>query len=41
MIEVTYRFPAHVDAAKQAQVIAIGQTSGSWGAQFAHRAAEL
>ncbi len=41
MIEVTYRFPSHIDAAKQAQVIAIGQTSGSWGAQFAHREAEL
>ncbi|MEO5572957.1 MAG: RuBisCO large subunit C-terminal-like domain-containing protein, partial [Gammaproteobacteria bacterium] len=41
MIEVTYRFPAHIDANKQAQVIAIGQTSGSWGAQFMHRAAEL
>lgn len=41
MIEVTYRFPAHVDAAKQAQVIAIGQTAGSWGARFAHREAQL
>jgi 2,3-diketo-5-methylthiopentyl-1-phosphate enolase len=41
MIEVTYRFPSHIDAAKQAQIIAIGQTSGSWGAQFAHREAEL
>ncbi len=41
MITVTYRFPAHIDAAKQAQIIAIGQTSGSWGAQFAHREKEL
>lgn len=41
MIEVTYRFPPGVDAAQQAEVIAIGQTAGSWGAQFAHRAAEL
>src|SRR3990172_10861997 len=41
MITVTYRFPAHVDAAKQAEMIAVGQTSGSWGAQFAHREAEL
>ncbi|MHB8745805.1 MAG: RuBisCO large subunit C-terminal-like domain-containing protein [Gammaproteobacteria bacterium] len=41
MIEVTYRFPAGVDAAKQAEVIAVGQTVGSWGAQFAHRAAEM
>lgn len=41
MIEVTYRFPARVDAAKQAQVIAVGQTAGSWGARFAHREARL
>jgi len=37
MIEVAYRFPAGVDAAKQAQIIAVGQTSGSWGARFAER----
>jgi 2,3-diketo-5-methylthiopentyl-1-phosphate enolase len=41
MIEVTYRFPPGVDAARQAQVIAVGQTAGSWGAQFAHREAQL
>jgi 2,3-diketo-5-methylthiopentyl-1-phosphate enolase len=41
MIEVTYRFPAGVNAAKQAEIIAVGQTAGSWGAQFAHREAEL
>ena len=41
MIEVTYRFTAGVNAAKQAEVIAVGQTAGSWGAQFAHREAEL
>lgn len=41
MIKVTYRFPAEVNAEKQAQVIAIGQTVGSWGAQFAHREAQL
>ncbi len=41
MLEVIYRFPAAVDAAKQAQVIAIGQTAGSWGAAFAHREREL
>lgn len=41
MIEVTYRFPAGVDAARQAEIIAVGQTAGSWGAQFAHREAEL
>jgi len=41
MIEVTYRFPAGVDAEKQAQVIAVGQTAGSWGAQFKHREQQL
>ena len=38
MIEVTYRFPAGINPEKQAQMIAIGQTVGSWGAQFSHRA---
>ncbi len=41
MIEVTYRFPAGVDAEKQAHVIAVGQTAGSWGAQFKHREQQL
>lgn len=41
MIEVTYRFPAGVDAGKQAQVIAVGQTAGSWGARFKHREQQL
>lgn len=41
MIRVAYRFPAGVDAEKQAQVIAIGQTAGSWGAQFRHREQRL
>lgn len=41
MIRVAYRFPAGVDAEKQAQVIAIGQTAGSWGAQFSHRESRL
>jgi len=38
MITVSYRFPAGADAAKLAKVIAIGQTVGSWGAEFSHRA---
>lgn len=38
-IEVDYRFPAGIDAAKQAKVIAIGQTVGSWDDRFAHREA--
>lgn len=41
MIRVAYRFPAGVDAHKQAQVIAVGQTAGSWGAQFSHREQRL
>jgi 2,3-diketo-5-methylthiopentyl-1-phosphate enolase len=36
VIEVDYRFPAGVDARKQAQVIAVGQTAGSWDARFSH-----
>jgi len=41
VIEVSYRFPAGVDADRQAKIIAVGQTAGSWGAQFAHRDAEM
>jgi 2,3-diketo-5-methylthiopentyl-1-phosphate enolase len=40
-IEVDYRFPAGVDAEKQAKVIAIGQTVGSWSEEFAHREASF
>jgi 2,3-diketo-5-methylthiopentyl-1-phosphate enolase len=36
-IEVDYRFPLGVDAERQAQVIALGQTVGTWDASFAHR----
>ena len=36
-IEVDYRFPPGVDAEKQAKVIAVGQTVGTWDARFAHR----
>ena len=36
-IEVDYRFPPGVDAEKQAKVIAVGQTAGTWDARFAHR----
>lgn len=36
-IEVEYRFPPGVDAQKQAMVIALGQTVGTWDASFAHR----
>jgi len=41
VIEVDYRFPPGVDAARQAQVIAVGQTAGTWDARFAHRAEQL
>ncbi len=40
-IEVDYRFPVGVDAAKQAKVIALGQTVGTWDASFAHREASF
>ncbi|NES04040.1 MAG: 2,3-diketo-5-methylthiopentyl-1-phosphate enolase [Okeania sp. SIO2F4] len=36
-IEVDYIFPPEVDAEKQGQIIAVGQTAGTWGANFAHR----
>ncbi len=36
-IEVDYRFPPGVDAERQAKVIAVGQTVGTWDARFAHR----
>jgi 2,3-diketo-5-methylthiopentyl-1-phosphate enolase len=36
-IEVDYRFPPGVDAQKQAKVIAVGQTVGTWDARFSHR----
>ncbi len=40
-IEVDYRFPAGTDAAKQAQVIAVGQTVGSWDDRWAEREASF
>ncbi|MEK8088795.1 RuBisCO large subunit C-terminal-like domain-containing protein [Thermithiobacillus plumbiphilus] len=40
-IEVSYRFPPGVDAGRQARVIAVGQTAGSWDARFQHREAQL
>ncbi|MBD1807187.1 2,3-diketo-5-methylthiopentyl-1-phosphate enolase [Microcoleus sp. FACHB-SPT15] len=40
-IEVDYRFPPGVDAERQAKVIAVGQTAGTWDARFAHREEKL
>jgi 2,3-diketo-5-methylthiopentyl-1-phosphate enolase len=40
-IEVDYRFPPGIDAARQAKIIAVGQTVGTWDARFAHREAVL
>ena len=36
-IEVDYRFPPGVDAERQAKVIAVGQTVGTWDARFSDR----
>lgn len=36
-IEVDYRFPPGIDAERQAKVIAVGQTAGTWDARFSHR----
>jgi ribulose 1,5-bisphosphate carboxylase large subunit-like protein len=30
IISVDYRFPPEIDAEKQAKIIAIGQTAGTW-----------
>ncbi|MEW5790493.1 MAG: RuBisCO large subunit C-terminal-like domain-containing protein [Pseudomonadota bacterium] len=40
-VEVSYRFPPGVDARRQAQAIAVGQTAGSWDERFRHREAQL
>ena len=40
-IEVDYRFPAGVDATKQAKIIAVGQTAGTWNERFAAREESL
>lgn len=40
-IEVDYRFPAGVDAVKQAKIIAVGQTAGTWNERFASRESAL
>jgi 2,3-diketo-5-methylthiopentyl-1-phosphate enolase len=40
-IEIDYRFPPGIDAARQAKMIAVGQTAGTWDERFAHREASL
>lgn len=40
-LDVTYRFPPGIDPKKQAQIIAIGQTAGTWDDRFQHRDAAL
>lgn len=40
-IDVTYRFPPGVDAHREANVIAIGQTAGTWGERWADRSERL
>ena len=37
VIQVDYRFPPGTNPEKQAKVIAIGQTVGSWDDRFSHR----
>ncbi|ACK69414.1 Ribulose-bisphosphate carboxylase [Gloeothece citriformis PCC 7424] len=36
-IEVDYRFPPDIDPHKQAKIIAVGQTAGTWDAKWSHR----
>jgi 2,3-diketo-5-methylthiopentyl-1-phosphate enolase len=40
-IEIDYRFPPGIDAERQAKVIAIGQTAGTWDERFSHREEQL
>ncbi|MHB8544470.1 MAG: RuBisCO large subunit C-terminal-like domain-containing protein [Leptospirales bacterium] len=40
-IDVTYRFPPGSDPDREARVIAIGQTAGTWGAQWEKHSARL
>jgi 2,3-diketo-5-methylthiopentyl-1-phosphate enolase len=40
-IDVDYQFPPDIDPEKQAQVIAIGQTVGTWDARYADRETSL
>ena len=40
-IEVDYAFPAGVDARRQAEIIAVGQTAGTWDERFRHRETAL
>jgi 2,3-diketo-5-methylthiopentyl-1-phosphate enolase len=40
-IEVEYRFPTGIDAPKQAKIIAVGQTVGSWDDRWSQRESAL
>lgn len=40
-IEIDYRFPPGIDAERQAKVIAIGQTAGTWDERFSHQEEQL
>ena len=40
-IIVDYRFPAAINAEKQAKTIAIGQTAGTWSERHSHRQKQL
>jgi 2,3-diketo-5-methylthiopentyl-1-phosphate enolase len=40
-IFVDYRFPASVNAERQAQTIAVGQTAGTWSDRHSHRDSQL
>jgi 2,3-diketo-5-methylthiopentyl-1-phosphate enolase len=40
-IEVDYLFPPEIDPEKQAKIIAIAQTAGTWDERFAHRQGAL
>lgn len=40
-LEVDYQFPPEIDPNRQAKIIAIGQTAGTWDTRFSHRETTL
>lgn len=40
-LEIDYQFPPEIDPNRQAKIIAIGQTAGTWDARFSHRETTL
>ena len=41
IIEVDYLFPKQADVQKQAQMVAVGQTAGTWSQKYVHKEADF